>query len=134
MQNTLAKPGRKYAYRQVFLQFLITLLSFTICYFGWGLTAATSAFAGGMVSVIPNFVFAHKAFKFAGARAARQVVDSFYGGVKLKLVLTAILFALCFKFLELNVVTFFITYSITMLVPWLNAIVNRFHFNQQKLG
>lgn len=134
MQNKLAKPGRKYAYRQVFLQFIITLLSFIICYFGWGLTTATSALAGGMVSVIPNFVFAHKAFKFAGARAARQVVDSFYGGVKLKLVLTAILFALCFKYLDLNVAAFFITYSITMLVPWLNAIVNKFHFNQQKLG
>ena len=56
-------------------------------------------------------LFAYKAFQYAGASAARKVVDAFNSGVKLKLVLSAVLFALCFKFIEnLQLPAFFITY------------------------
>lgn len=131
MANSLSKPGKKYAALQLAMQLLVILLSTITVYFNWGLSSAQSALAGGAVSIIPNFVFAHKAFKFAGARAAEQVVDSFYKGVKLKMLLTAILFVLCFKFLELTPIAFFSTYSLTMLAPFLAGVVNKFYFNQQ---
>ena len=41
-------------------------------------------FAGGCIGIIPNFVFALYAFKFAGASAAKQVMDSFFKGAKIK--------------------------------------------------
>lgn len=131
MTNILTKPGKKVANIQLLMQLIVTLLSFITVYFNWGFTTAQSALAGGAVSIIPNFVFAHKAFKFAGASASQQVVDSFYKGVKLKMILTAILFVLCFKFLDLAPIAFFTTYSLTMLAPFLASIVNKFNFNQQ---
>ncbi len=131
MTNILTKPGKKVANIQLLMQLIVTLLSFITVYFNWGFTMAQSALAGGAVSIIPNFVFAHKAFKFAGASASQQVVDSFYKGVKLKMILTAILFVLCFKFLDLAPIVFFTTYSLTMLAPFLAGVVNKFNFNQQ---
>ncbi|WP_068547049.1 ATP synthase subunit I [Thalassotalea crassostreae] len=131
MANKLTEPGKKYAKLQLLMQFLVSILSTLIIYFNWGLPYAQSAIAGGLVSIIPNFVFALKAFRYAGARAAKQVVDSFYSGVKLKMVLTAILFSLCFKFLELALLPFFVTYSLAMVAPFLAAVVNKFYFNQQ---
>ncbi len=126
MVNSLNKPGKRYASLQVLMQIIVTLISAIIVYFNWGQLAAQSALAGGAVSIIPNIVFALKVFKYAGANAAEQVVNSFNKGVKLKMVLTAILFVLCFKFLDLTPLSFFITYSLTMVAPWLTAVVNKF--------
>ena len=132
MTNLLTKPGKKYAFTQLTVQLVVTLLSSVTVYFYWGLSPAQAALAGGAVSIIPNFIFALKAFRYAGARQAKQVVDSFYSGVKLKMVLTAILFALCFKFLDLALLPFFVTFSLTMVAPFLTAVVNKiFNFNQQ---
>ena len=75
-------------------------------------------------------MFAQKAFKYAGARAAKKVVDSFYSGVKLKMFVTALLFALCFKFLHLELLAFFLTYFLTLMSPFIQALMNKFTFNQ----
>ncbi|MDN3653074.1 ATP synthase subunit I [Thalassotalea ponticola] len=130
MSFELTKPGKKYALIQLFMQLLVTLITVITVYFNWGLPPARSALAGAVVSIIPNFVFALKAFRFAGARQAKQVVDSFYSGVKLKMVLTAVLFALCFKFIDLALLPFFVTFSLAMVAPFLTAIANKFfNFN-----
>jgi ATP synthase protein I len=129
--NALTKPGKQYASLQLLMQLIVTLLSFITVYICWDFTVAQSALAGGAVSIIPNAIFALKAFKYAGASAAKLVVDSFYKGVKIKMILTAILFVLCFKFVNLTPLAFFITYSLTMVAPWLTAVVYKLYFNQQ---
>ncbi|MEW6997498.1 ATP synthase subunit I [Colwelliaceae bacterium BS250] len=131
MVNALTKPGKQYANLQLLMQLVVTLLSFITVYICWDFTIAQSALAGGAVSIIPNAVFALKAFKYAGANAAKLVVDSFYKGVKIKMILTAILFVLCFKFVNLTPLVFFITYSLTMVAPWLTAVVYKLYFNQR---
>ena len=131
MVNALTKPGKQYANLQLLMQLVVTLLSFITVYICWDFTIAQSALAGGAVSIIPNAVFALKAFKYAGASAAKLVVDSFYKGVKIKMILTAILFVLCFKFVNLTPLAFFITYSLTMVAPWLTAVVYKLYFNQR---
>lgn len=128
--NKLTKPGRELAKQHLYITITITFVLAVINYFGWGLNNTMSAIAGGCVYIIPNFIFAHKAFKYAGARSAQKVVDSFYGGVKLKMLVTAILFSLCFKFFELSLATFFITYFLTLLVPFIHALIYKFTFNQ----
>lgn len=129
--NQLTKPGLKLAKQQVLLSALITLSISIITYLIWGFSHAQSAVVGGLISIIPNIVFALKAFQYAGASAARKVVDAFNSGVKLKLVLTALLFALSFKFFQLELLPFFITYFLTTLVPFVQAVVNSFSINQQ---
>ena len=94
--NPLAKPGRIFAYKQIGISVIIVLVCALVTYFVWGLSCAQSVLAGGIIGIIPNFVFAYKAFKYAGAKSSKLVVESFFSGVKLKMVLTATL--ICFGF------------------------------------
>jgi ATP synthase protein I len=125
--NELTKPGRKIAAKQIVLMIVATITCAIVTYFGWGLSHATSVLTGGAVAIIPNIVFAYKAFKFAGARAAKQVMDSFFSGVKLKLGLTALLFALAFKFLVLLPVPFFTGFCLVVVMPLLTPLFLNFN-------
>ena len=87
---------------------------------------------GGIIAIVPNCVFAYKAFKYAGARASRKVVESFYSGVKLKLGLTALLVALALKFLVIIPLPFFGVLSLVVVVPLLTPVflkILNFNFN-----
>ena len=128
--NQLVKPGRKLAIKQIVIAIFLILLTVLVSYFVAGFEHAKSSVFGGLVAVIPQIVFAFKAFQYAGASASKKVVDAFYSGVRIKLVLTAILFALCFKFFQPEPLPFFITYFIALLAPFVLAIANKFHFNQ----
>ena len=117
INNTLAKPGREFAFIQILISIVIVLACSLATYFIWGLSYAHSVLAGGAISIIPNFVFAHKAFKYAGARSSEKVLDSFYTGEKLKIVLTAVLFALAFKFLAIEPIAFFSSFCLVVALP-----------------
>ncbi|WP_286263811.1 ATP synthase subunit I [Thalassotalea atypica] len=129
--NRLAQPGRKLTRQQLVLSVFLTLVSAVLTYFIWGLGHAYSALAGGSIGIIPNFVFALYAFRHAGARASELVMNSFFKGVKIKMVLTAILFALCFKFITLSLLPFFMTYILAVASPIVFAAATKFTFNQQ---
>ena len=119
MKNELTKPGRKYAWKQITLMVIITFIITLVVYFFWGYEHAKSALIAGFVSVIPNMIFAYKAFRYAGARSSKKVMESFYSGVKLKMLYTALLFALVFKFLEIVPVAFLSTYCVMVFLPLL---------------
>ena len=122
MSNRLVKSGRKFALTQILFTTALMLLTIVIIYFIWGASYAKSAFLGGLVAIIPNVVFALKAFKYAGAQSAEKVVESFNSGVKLKMLYTALLFALVFKFLEVIPSAFLSTYCIVVFFPLLQPI------------
>ena len=90
-----------------------------VTYLYLGSTQAQSALCGGFISLIPNTVFAYKAFKYAGATSSEKVMESFFLGEKLKLGLTAFLFALAFKFLPVAPVHLFVTFFIVMMISLL---------------
>ncbi|OKY27537.1 hypothetical protein BI291_08865 [Thalassotalea sp. PP2-459] len=98
-----------------------TIISFIFA----GVSYAESAIAGGIIAILPNCVFAYKAFKYAGAQASKEVMQSFYSGVKLKLGLSALLFALAFKFLNILPAPFFATYCLVVVIPLLTPIFYR---------
>ncbi len=80
---------------------------------------AYSILLGGLICVIPNSYFAYRAFQFQGARAARQIVRSFYRGEAGKLLLTALLFAAVFKWVApLNALALFGGYCGVLFVGW----------------
>ena len=122
MNNNLTKVGRKLALLQILFTFTVVLIATLVTYFIWDLEHAKSAFVGGVVATVPNIVFALKAFKYAGAQASKKVVESFFSGVKLKMVLTALLFALAFKFLVLLPVPFFVMFCLVMVMPLIAPI------------
>ncbi len=123
MRNELTKPGRKFAYSQVALITVVTLIISLIIYLISGYNSAKSAALGGAIGIIPNVLFAYKAFKYAGARAAKKVVDSFYSGVKLKMALMAMLLGLCLKFVEVSPLPFFSTFCLVMALPIITPFI-----------
>ncbi|PCI51657.1 MAG: F0F1 ATP synthase assembly protein I [Gammaproteobacteria bacterium] len=117
MKNKLTIAGRKLAWQQNILAISLVLLCSLISYFIWGFDYTQSILAAGVVTIIPNMVFALKAFKYAGAKSSKLVVESFFSGVKLKMVLTALLFVLAFKFLVLLPIPFFSMFCLIMVLP-----------------
>ncbi len=131
MVNKLTQSGRAYALRYILTQLIIIVCCCVTGYIVEGQNAVVSALSAGIVVLLPNIVFSVKAFQYAGARESKRVVESFNKGVKIKMLLTAILFALSFKYLDIIPAAFFITFSLTMVAPWLTAVVNKIYFNQQ---
>jgi len=123
MNNKLTSAGRKLALQQNAFALVVVLLCSLVTYFYWGLLHAQSTLVAGVVAIIPNIFFALKAFKYAGAKSSKLVVESFFSGVKLKMVLTALLFALAFKFLVLLPIPFFAMFSLVMVLPLLTPFI-----------
>ena len=78
MTNKLTLAGRKLAWQQNIFAIKVVLLCSLVTYFYWGLSYAQSTLAAGVVTIIPNIVFALKAFKYAGAKSSKLVVESFF--------------------------------------------------------
>ena len=86
--------------------------------------AAYSALLGGIIFFLPNVYFALKAFRYSGARAAKQIMGSFYKGETGKLILCAILFTVVFKSIKpLDVAALFLTFAIMLVTNWLTPVV-----------
>lgn len=85
--------------------------------------AASSAAFGGLTCLLPQTYFAVKLFKFQGARAARQIVNAFYAGEAMKLILAMIMFAIAFAWFQVAPLPYFIGFisvqSVIWLAPWL---------------
>lgn len=86
----------------------------------FGVTAAYSVLLGGLICLIPNCYFAYRAFQYEGARAAREIVKSFYRGEAGKLILTSLLFAGVFAGVKpLNALALFIGYCAVLSISWI---------------
>ena len=123
MGNSLTKAGKRIACLQNLLSSALVLVTTVIIYFIWGSAHAMSALIGGLVAILPNIVFAFKAFKYAGAQSSKKVVESFFSGVKLKMAIMALLFALAFKFLVLLPIPFFVMFCLVMVMPLISPLL-----------
>lgn len=117
------KRGYQGAKRLLLCQFLLTASLALLALIFMGAVAAQSVLLGGMVSVVPNAYFAKKLFRHQGARAARQIVNSFYSGEALKLALTFVLFAIVFKFFKIIPLVFFAAYIVVQMVFWFAPLI-----------
>ena len=68
---------------------------------------AESLLIGGLVSIIPHFAFAKVFFYYQGVKKHKQIMQLFYLGEGLKLLLTALLFAVAFTVFTLKISVFF---------------------------
>ena len=105
-------------------QALVSLLIPAIVLFAGGKEAALAALAGGWIAVLANLYFAIQAFRFSGARAARDMVRAFYRGEAGKFVIVMLLFIAAFKLLPgvresaaYLFSAFFVVYGIALLAP-----------------
>jgi len=107
----------------LYLQLMVTLLLMLVGRVFVGKVFACSVFFGGLVTIVPGFVFTYYAFAHHGAHAAQRIVYDFYKGTLLKFISMAILFALVLSFIRLNSAGFMLGFVITQLlsivIPWL---------------
>lgn len=123
LKTDLAKPGRIFAFKQIALSIILVLMYALITYIIWGITHFQSVIIGGFVVIIPNVFFALKAFRYAGARSTKKVLESFYSGEKMKMLIMAILTALTFKILTIEPIAFFTSFSLVLVVPLLTSFL-----------
>jgi len=80
---------------------------------------AMSAFWGGLLVVIPQFYLTVYAFRYMGARSAKQITESFYRGEAGKFILTFIGFGLIFLlFKNVDLPTLFAGYTLMLVLQW----------------
>jgi ATP synthase protein I len=89
-----------------------------VCAIAVNINAAKSALLGGLVYIIPNAYFAIKLFQYQGARAAKQIVNGFYKGEALKIILSMLLFTLVFVFCKVTPLPFFASYIVVLMTHW----------------
>jgi ATP synthase protein I len=118
-----AKLGNKGVRRLLEIQCIISAIIALVLLLAFGIQAAFSALLGGMVAIIPIALFARKLFYYQGARAARQIVKSFYIGEALKMLLSMTLFILVFTLLRINPLAFFITYIVVLMCYWFAPLI-----------
>ena len=99
---------------------LIVALGLAVVASFWGRSAAIGTLSGGVIVWLPNCYFAYRAFRYRGARAARQIVRSFYAGVTGKIILTSALFIVVFVNLKpLNAPAVFIGFICVQMLNWI---------------
>lgn len=113
--NRIARKG---LIRLFGFQLLVTVVLSVACGVMAGIKGAYSAGLGGLICIVPNIYFAMKLFKHQGARSAKRIVQSFYKGEALKLLITIVLFAVVFVNIPLSAPSFFISFIVVQWLFW----------------
>jgi ATP synthase protein I len=90
----------------------------------WGWSVARSVLLGGLVGFLPNAFFAIRFATTGTTRTAQQVVNAFYAGEAMKLVLTAGLFALVFHLPDVIYPPLFAGFTAVLATFWLALLFN----------
>lgn len=101
----------------VAVQVLLAIIS-TLMFLWVDFKAAYSAFTGGIICVVPNLVFVTYAYRYGGARAAKKIAGSFYRGEALKIMLTALGFAVAFTIIPVSFGPLMTTYVLCLMAFW----------------
>ncbi len=118
MTNKLARRGRLAAYKLVLAQAAMAVICSVFFFTVWGVQFGYAAFAGGLIAVLPNFVFVTLAFSYSGASQTDKVLKSFYWGEAVKLLLTIVLFSLAFSQMKAAFMPIFVGYVLCLMVHW----------------
>ncbi len=118
MSTDVSAPGKQLAKTGILVQ--ITVSIFLSLVTSFALPSQLIAVAMGCISfVIPHSLFSYWVFRYAGATKNSLVAQSFSQGMKLKLVLTSIIFIVAYS--QFNVHPLFLlgAYAIVMVSQWL---------------
>lgn len=108
---------RAIAYRILAGEAVITTFMALLFWVVSGGVAAYSALLGGFAYILPNIVFVAFAFKYSAAESAQMALGALFVGEGIKLVATAILFALCFILVQpISIGALFVTFVVMVFV------------------
>ncbi|MEH6617378.1 MAG: ATP synthase subunit I [Porticoccus sp.] len=107
---------------QIAITQLIILVVMVVAVSPVDVTAAYSILIGGVIQIGPHAYFTRLAFRYLGARQAPEILRAIHKGETGKLLLTAVLFALAFSFIEpLHLPGLFLSYGAMIIVQWFCA-------------
>jgi len=113
MKADLAAPGKKLALKGITFQCCVGVLMLTIVMFVspklW-----LSVLIGILAFLIPHSIFTYWVFRYAGATKNRIVAQSLNQGMKLKLVLTSLIFVIAIAIMNADVFLLLGAYTVTM--------------------
>lgn len=118
MATSLTKRGRQLAGKVIFFQVIIAIIASTIFAVFLDKNSGISAVYGALACLLPAIVFAHLAFKYAGASRNQLVIRSFNKGSKLKFFLTILLFVMAYQWEDVQAMPLLVSYVITLLAQW----------------
>jgi ATP synthase protein I len=118
MATSLTKQGRQLAAKVIFFQAFIAIIVSTMFAVFLGKNSGISAVCGALACLLPAIVFAHLAFKYAGASRNQLVVRSFNKGSKLKFFLTILLFMMAYQWANIQAMPLIVSYVVTLLAQW----------------
>jgi len=117
MPVNLANSGRQLAKKGILAQCISSLILVVIVLAikpGY----AVAAIVGALTFIIPHSFFAYWSFRYAGATKSKIVVQSFSQGLKIKLALTVIFFAIAFSQLNASPLPLMGAYVLAMVSHW----------------
>ena len=122
MPDQFGAAQRASVYRWVLWQAIVAVL-IALAWSAVSIKMAYSALLGGFICVIANAYFAYKILSCISAQASSRMVWNFYQGEMIKLLLTAGMFFLAIKYIDLAALPFFSAYLGVQLVLWIALLV-----------
>lgn len=122
MSESLAKQGRKQAYKMVLLQLGISVALVLIgLLISWQVSMSLGV--GSLIVIVAHFVFATIVFRKSGAQAAEAVQKAFKVGESLKILLTIGLLIFAFTVLPVHPPSLLIGYVVIVLSQWFAPLI-----------
>jgi len=116
-QTDIITINKAVAYRYLAVEAAVTAVIALILLLSVDMTAACSAMLGGVVFIAPNWLFTALVFRQSGGDTAGSILQRFFVGEALKILVTIVLFAACFTLIRpLNIMALFATFIITMVI------------------
>lgn len=114
MSNKLAMNALNQAIKLIVFQvLLVAIIAIVFLLIDDGFSAR-SAVLGGMIYVLPNYIFTRFAFRFMGARQIKDVVASFALGESLKLFLIVVFFIAVLGFVKVSYLPLYVTFALAI--------------------
>lgn len=117
MRADLASRGKKLAFAGIKIQFFVgvVIVANTAMFYPHYWVAAC---LGVITFLLPHSIFSYWVFRYAGATKNRIVAQSFNQGMKIKLVVSILLFVIAFSQFNAHPFPLFGAYVITMASQW----------------
>lgn len=115
------------AYKLLGIQLAISVAIALLLLIFSGKAAAYSAILGGLAYILPNAYFVRCAFRGSVEQSPHKIVRWFYVGEAGKLVLTGVIFVMCFALVKpLHVIALFIAYILMIIINGAGLALNKY--------
>lgn len=115
MKNQQGLQGAK---RLFLMQLRFSAVISVLAWMFLGLSSARSVLLGGLVCLVPQAWFARVLFRDQRARFVQQILKSAYRGEAMKLLISAMLFAVVFRWVDVVPAMFFAGYFLIHVTFW----------------